>query len=82
MRIEHSPLLNDFLCFYVETKVDGELRYETVVSYHPKKEYRIKDIGRGIDCGLFPFEDESSVEDEIKSRVAHLASGDSHQDVV
>ena len=47
MKIEHSPLINDFLCFYIETRVDGELRYETVIYYHPNKQYFIKDIGSG-----------------------------------
>jgi hypothetical protein len=72
MKIEHSPLLNDFLCFYIETRVDGELRYETVIYYHPKKQYFIKDKRTGNDTQLFPFEDESTVEAEIKARVERL----------
>jgi hypothetical protein len=72
MKIEHSPLLNDFLCFYIETRVNGELRYETVIHYHPKKHYFIKDTRAGKDSELFPFEDESAVEAEIKDRVERL----------
>ena len=33
MKIEHSPVLNDFLTFYFETSVDGEKLYETVLDY-------------------------------------------------
>ena len=33
MKIEHSPLLNDFIDFYFETTVDGERLYETVLDY-------------------------------------------------
>jgi len=72
VKIEHSPLLNDFLCFYIETRIDGELRYETVIYYHPKKQYFIKDTRTGKDSQLFPFEDESAVEAEIRARVERL----------
>ena len=72
MKIQHSPLLNDFLCFYIETRVEGELRYETVVYYHPKKQYFIKNTRTGKESQLFSFEDESAVEAEIKSRVERL----------
>lgn len=68
MKIEHSPLLNDFLCFYIETRVEGELRYETVIYYHPKKQYFIKDIRTGKDSELFPFWREA----EIRVRVERL----------
>jgi hypothetical protein len=75
MKIEHSPLLNDFLCFYIETRVDGELLYESVIYYHPKKEYFIKDMRSGKESPLFSFDDESTVESEIKSRVERMAHG-------
>jgi hypothetical protein len=74
MNIEHSPLINDFLCFYMETRVGGELRYETVVYYYPKKDYFITDKRTGKQSELFPFEDESTVEAEIKSRVERLVN--------
>ena len=72
MTIEHSPLLNDFLCFYIETRVDGELRYETVVYYHPKQQYFIRDVRSGKQSALFPFTDEATVENEIRSRVEQM----------
>ena len=75
MKIEHSPLLNDFLCFYIETRVDGELRYESVVYYYPKKEYFIKDIRSGKESPLYSFDDEAAVEIEIKLRVERMARG-------
>ena len=74
MRIEHSPLLNDFLCFYMETKVDGELQYETVVYYSPKKYYCIQDLRDG-GTEYFSFEDEATVESEIRSHVERMAAG-------
>ena len=74
MKIDHSPLLNDFLCFYIETRVDGELRYETVVHYYPEKKYSIQDM-----CSKkfqwFSFEDESKVESDIKIRVERMIHG-------
>lgn len=72
VKIEHSPLTNDFLCFYIETRVDGELWYETVIYYHPAKRYFIKDIRTGKDSQLFPFKDESAVEAEIQTYVDSL----------
>ena len=33
MRIEHSPLFNEFLSYWFETSVDGEKLYETVLDY-------------------------------------------------
>jgi hypothetical protein len=33
VRKTHSPLLNEFISFWFETFVDGELRYETFVDY-------------------------------------------------
>ena len=75
MKIEHSPLLNDFLCFYIETRVDGELRYQTVIYHYPKKEYFIKNVRNGTESELFPFKNESKVESEIKLRVERMARG-------
>ena len=72
MKIEHSPLLNDFLCFYIETRVDGELRYETVVCYHPRKEYFVKDARTGEESELVPFADEATVDSDIRARVERM----------
>jgi hypothetical protein len=72
MKIKHSSLLNDFLCFYIETRVNGELRYETVIYYHPKKQYFIKDTRTGKESELFSFEDESTIETEIKSQIERI----------
>jgi hypothetical protein len=33
MRIGHTPLFNEFISFWFETHVDGELRYETFVDF-------------------------------------------------
>jgi hypothetical protein len=33
MKIEHSPLYNDFIDFYFETSVDGKKKYETWFIY-------------------------------------------------
>jgi hypothetical protein len=33
MKIEHSPIYNDFLSFFFETTIDGEKRYSTVLDY-------------------------------------------------
>jgi hypothetical protein len=72
MKIEHSPLLNDFLCFYFETRVDGELRYVTVIYYHPEKQYFIEDVRSEELSPSFPFDDEKTVENEAKARVESM----------
>jgi len=72
VKIEHSQMLNDFLCFYMETRVDGELRYETVIYYHPRNEYFIKDTRTGKNSQLFPFQNEATAEAEIQARVERL----------
>ena len=33
MRIEHSTLLNDFLCFWFQTSVDGKPCFDTILHY-------------------------------------------------
>jgi hypothetical protein len=33
MKIEHSPLHNDFLSFFFETTVDGQKLYSTLLDY-------------------------------------------------
>ena len=33
MKIEHSPLMNEFISFWIETRVDGNIRYETMLDF-------------------------------------------------
>lgn len=33
MEIEHSPLMNEFISFWFETKVNGQLKYETLLDF-------------------------------------------------
>ena len=33
MKIEHSPLMNEFISFWIETSVDGDVRYETMIDF-------------------------------------------------
>jgi hypothetical protein len=35
MQIEHSQLLNEFISWWFETRIDGELRYETILNFFP-----------------------------------------------
>jgi hypothetical protein len=36
MTIEHSALMNDFLCFWFQTSVDGKPRFDTILHYDSK----------------------------------------------
>jgi len=42
MKIEHSPLLNDFLTFWFETRVDDIQRYETMLDFMRHQWYTTK----------------------------------------
>ena len=33
MRIEHSKLMNEFISFWFETRVEGVLKYETILDF-------------------------------------------------
>lgn len=33
MKIEHSPLMNEFISFWFETRVDDEVRCETMLDF-------------------------------------------------
>ena len=33
MKIEHSPVMNEFISFWIETRVDGNLRCETMLDF-------------------------------------------------
>ena len=75
MKIEHSPLINDFITFYMETRVDGQLRYQTWLYYWPDKKYQIEDMRTGTRSEFCCFEDESTAVSEIKARVESLIYG-------
>ena len=34
MKIQHSPLMNEFISFWFETLVDVQLRYETMLDFY------------------------------------------------
>lgn len=55
MRIEHSPLFNDFIDFYFETSVDGEKSFETVLIY-TQMQWETREIATGnvILSGTIP----------------------------
>jgi hypothetical protein len=33
MRVEHSPLMNEFISFWIETSVDGLHRFDTYIDF-------------------------------------------------
>ena len=39
MRVEHSPLLSEFISFWIETRVDGEHRYDTFIDFLHREWY-------------------------------------------
>lgn len=41
MKIEHSTLMNQFLSFWIETRVDGNLRYETFLDFFRSEWYTV-----------------------------------------
>jgi hypothetical protein len=47
MQIEHSQLLNDFLSFWFETRIDGVLRFETILNCFPAEEWYTCPAGEG-----------------------------------
>ena len=42
MKIEHSPLMNEFISFWIETHVDGNLTYETMLDFMRSEWYTTK----------------------------------------
>jgi hypothetical protein len=72
MRIEHSSLMNEFISFWFETFVDGELRYETFVDYMGSEWYTCP---AGVDDQILLRGDFSSslpddaVPDSIKPKI-------------
>lgn len=64
-------MLNDFLVFYIETAVDGAPRYETVIHYHPKLMYVIRDL-HDDSTSSHDFDSEQTVEAEIHARIGGM----------
>lgn len=75
MKIENSELLNDFLSFWFETRVDGILRFETLLDYHNMQwqtrelEESNKIIASGKIARSSNQDEEKSEEDRIRACV-------------
>lgn len=41
MKIEHSPLKSEFISFWIETSVDGNMRYETFLDFYRCEWYTV-----------------------------------------
>ena len=79
MKIEHSNQINDFLMFFIETKIDGELRYETTIDYR-QSIFWITDLKKRKDCKFeFNSTDEKRIVEQIKYEVEKLAAQDYNQ---
>jgi len=77
--IEHSKQLNDFVSFYIETKINGVLSYETAIDYF-QYQYTILNVTTKIEA-TYSFDkdkDEQLLEVEIKRNVEELI-GSSNQ---
>ena len=73
LNIKHSKQLNDFLTFYIETRVNGILKYESIIDYL-NGEYDIVNIDNAHSI-KFKFDlntEELALEKEIKSNVEKL----------
>ena len=42
MKVEHSSLMNEFISFWIETYVDGNPTYETMLDFMKSEWYTIK----------------------------------------
>ena len=72
MKIEHSNQINDFLCFYIETRLNGELLYETIINYL-QLEFTIVNLKTKEELDFkFITKDESEIEKHIKIEVEKL----------
>ena len=63
MIVEHSPLLNEFVSFWIETRVDGVHRYDTFISFL-SHEWHLCQSGGGTTLAQGTFAPNLS-EDEI-----------------
>lgn len=73
MKIQHSGQLNDFLIFYIETRIDGMLKYETLIDYLSGT-YEIihLDNNKSLKKKFDRSENEKKLEKEIKSEVEKI----------
>jgi hypothetical protein len=73
-KITHSKLLNDFLSFYMETYINGEKRYESVIDYFNYVIY-ISDLKSLSEYDYeFAFKEESQVESLIRKEVENIVN--------
>jgi len=80
MNIQHSNQLNDFLTFYIETRIDGTLKYETLIDYLngtyeiislDNKKSIIVNFDRGKNEKILEKEIKAMVEKTIKESLLH-----------
>lgn len=64
MRVEHTPLLNEFISFWFETHVDGEPRYATFIDFY-RCEWHTCNTGEGGAIVLRGELDSSMSEDAM-----------------
>jgi len=75
MKIEHSELFNEFISFWFETKVDGQLCYETYINYLDQTWETVELAGARVTFHgkLEPYSNERAAEEELRNIVtAHL----------
>ena len=66
MKIEHSDLLNEFISFWFETRINGKLCYETFLDYN-EMTWKTRDI-KNPECYVLAgkLEDPSNEQAEEK----------------
>ena len=76
MKIEHSNQINDFLIFYIQTKINGVLSYETDIDYYHRN-FTIENlITKESRTFKFKSKDENKVEGQLKSEIKyHIENG-------
>lgn len=77
MRVEHSPLLSEFISFWIETRVDGEHRFDTFIDWLGREWYTCA-AGEGpiLIRGTYDpsLSDEAAVE-FVKAQVERALAG-------
>ena len=76
MNIEHSNQINDFLTFYIQTKIDSVLTYETDIDYY-HREFTIENlITKESKTFKFKSKNENKVEGQLKFEIKyHIENG-------